>query len=820
MLALSIAAVRDIRYSLRLLSKRPGWTFAAILCLGIATGANTAAFTLVNGLLLRPLPFHHPEQLAMVALREPGQIGTHPFALREYRQLAAAAEGEVGLIASTYFPLSVASPDGVRLAEAQLVSGNYFETLGVTPSAGRFFDASADRRGPGLVTVLSHAFWQRRFAGDRSVIGRSVRINGLPATVVAIAPDGFVGATQLIAADLWLPAAAYPTLAGSPGAENVATFGVMGRLKPGASRAAAQSRLAALVASQLGNSGRNAVPTVVVVPAAGFGVPPAAQGSIVTVSGFIIGLMGLLMSVAAANVAALVLARGAGRTREIGIRLALGASRGRIARQLLTESLVLAVAGNLVGAVAAVWITQAGVAHLTTPFSYVTYAFDVRPDLRVFAFTAVATGITAALCGLAPIRYASRIDLVEILKRSLVTGGGRVSVTTLNVIVVAQFAVSTTLVATAGLLVRSYINAQNVSLSYDTSRLMTASADLGSLHLDAAATERFYVQVVEQLRSLPNVQDVALTREAPLSVSPPPVPVSAEGSRRGASDSSGPFPATEGIVSSNYFHTIGVVVKEGSDDAFGRGSRTPAAGVAIVNETMARRLALDGSAVGRHFRVDGDGRQLEVVAVVPDLVNRLADSRVGNPMFYEPFGQRHSPRMTVLIRAQAAPATLVRPVEEAFHALQPDIAVETATVDARLETAHGQRRVPAAVLSVVCALALLLSAVGLYGVVAYGVRESAREIGIRLALGATPNRVQRRVLGRGLRLVSIGMLIGGVASLGVARLIQGALFGITARDPLTMLVVSSVLFATGSLALYLPARWAAHLDPAHTLRAD
>ena len=329
--------LRDLRSTTRMLAARPGWTVAAILCLAIATGANTAAFTLVNGLLLRPLPFDEPAQLVMVALRDPKRTSTRPFSLHEYRELAAPSSATSMLLARTFFPLSLAAEDGARMAQAELVSGNYFETLRVTPLVGRFFDEGSDRPGSTPLAVLSHRLWQLRFGANAAVIGQSVRVNGRPVVVAGVAPPGFVGAMHLVAADLWLPAAMYPDLAGSAGASTVPMFGVMGRLATGVTVEEAGARLTSLSAAIAGGGGTQTPPAVIVTPAAGFGVPVAVQGAVLTLSGVIYAMMALLMAVACANVAALVLARGAGRSREIAIRLSLGASRMHIARRYATS---------------------------------------------------------------------------------------------------------------------------------------------------------------------------------------------------------------------------------------------------------------------------------------------------------------------------------------------------------------------------------------------------------------------------------------------------------------------------------------------------
>jgi hypothetical protein len=297
---------RDVRAALRVLAARPGWTAAVVLCLAIATAANTAVFTLVNGLLLRPLPFDNPDELVMVALQEPAASSPRPFALQEYRDLSARSDTTAMLLARTLFPLSLAADDGARMAQAELVSGNYFETLRVRPFRGRFFDATADRDGTSPLAVLSHRLWQLRFGASDAVIGQSARVNGRPVIITGVTPPGFVGAMQLVAADLWLPAAVHADLAGSADATTTPVFGVMGRLAPGVSAEGAGVQLTSLVQT----SGLTAPPAVIVRPATGFGVPVALAGSVLTLSRVVYLMMALLMAVACANVAALVLARG------------------------------------------------------------------------------------------------------------------------------------------------------------------------------------------------------------------------------------------------------------------------------------------------------------------------------------------------------------------------------------------------------------------------------------------------------------------------------------------------------------------------------
>lgn len=801
----------DVRFTARLLAARPGWTAAAILCLAIATGANTAAFTFVNGLLLRPLPFEQPEQLVMVALRERSDAGPRPFALQEYRALSNESADVGMLLARTFFPLSLSADDGAQMAQAEMVSGNYFETLRVKPFAGRFFDSTADRAGGELQAVLSHALWRRRFGADLAVVGRSMRVNGRPMVVAGIAPPGFVGAMRLIAAELWLPAAAYPDLAGSTDAGSVPMFGVMGRLSADVTAEQAQARLTS-IADALPRTGTGErAPSVMVTPATGFGVPVAVQGTIVTLSGFIYVMMVLLMAVASANVAALVLARGAGRSREVAIRLSLGASRWDIARQLLTESIMLALVGCAAGTVLALWLTQALVAGLSSPIQYVNYAIDVHPDARVFAYSALVTALAAVLCGVAPIRYAGRVGVADVLKENAAKGGSRQSRRTLNAMVVMQFAVSTTLLVVAGTLVRSYLGTQSTQPRYDTTGVIATTLDVGQLGLARAPGISLYQQVVERLSVLPGVAAVALTRDLPLG-SGRTVPVASNDTATPGE----PVVAAAMVVSPDYFETLGVSIRQGRSFTSADPARPR---VAVVNESMAGRLWPGGSPLGRLFGAK-DGEPIEVIGVVRDVGEGSLEQRP-QPTFYQAFPHEYSARMTVLLRVHGDTGPFFGELRRTIREVNRDLSiVDLRTLDQLLDTVAAQRRIPATVLSVVGLLGLLLSAVGLYGVVAYGVRERAREIGIRLALGARPADVRRLVLRQGFTIVAIGLAAGGAGAIASAQMARRFLFGIGPVDPPMLAVVCVILLIAAFGALYVPARWASRLEPAHTLRGE
>jgi predicted permease len=802
---------RDLRLACRMLAARPAWTAAAVLCLAIASAANTAAFTLVNGLLLRPLPFDNPSELVMVALRDPSTSAPRPFSLIEYRDLASRSASAASLLARTYFPLSLSSDDGARIAQAELVSGNYFETLRLRPFRGRFFDASDDRDGAAVPAVLSHRLWQLRFASSEVVIGQTVRLNGRPATITAVAPPGFTGAMQLITADLWVPAVVYPSLARDASAAARPMFGVMGRLEPGVAIEDAGARLTAAMADATQDRRTSALP-VIVRPAAGFGVPIAVTGTVLTLSRTIYAMMALLMAVACANVGALVLARGTGRMREMAIRLSLGASRRQLAGQLLAESLVLAVAGGAVGTLVALWLTQALVGQLTTSFQFISYAIDVRPDSRVLLYSVVATSATIALCAIAPLRVAGRASGRDALKHAA-DARSPAPTRTLNTLVAAQFAVSTTLLAAAGMLVSTHVDGQASAPAFDTHGLMAATLDVNQMAVDGAAGERLVRTAAERLARVRGVSSVALSRDLPIRAGHP---VTIAGGPDGPAQPA-LVPAIAMAVDPRYFGTVGLRLQQGRvfDD------RVPDHQAAVISEALARRLWPGTSPLGRTLRLNRpDAEPVEIIGVVANST-RESPTRPVREEIYLPFSHADAMRATILLRVSGEPEAFATVIRQAMREVHGDLAVtDLRPLTSILSDANEQRRLPAAVLTLVAVLGLVLTAVGLWGVVSYGVRQRARELGIRLALGASPAGIRRLVLTQGFRIVGVGVLFGVTGTTAFGYVARSMVFGSRPLAPGSFAAIAALLCATAWVALYLPARWASRLDPARILRGD
>ncbi len=807
------ALFRDLRYACLSLARQPSWTLAAVVCLAIGVGPNTAAFSIVNGLVLRPLPFQDADQLVMVAIQEPQGMNTRPFSWTEYLEIAPDLATLAEVAVRTFAPVALASDSESGMVEAELSSANYFELLRLRPIAGRFFRADADRPGGTPEAVISHALWQRRFNGDPSIVGRPMRVNGVPITICGIAPAGFVGVTRIIAADLWLPATMHKVLAGQ--ADTTPQFGAVARLTPGTARNQLRAKLDVTLAARARDGQRPA--TGVAVQAAGFGVPPAARMTVLSASVMLFGVIALVTGVAIANVASLTLARATDRRREIGVRVALGAGTAQIVRQMLVESVLLALLGSAVGFLLVTWITQ-GLAALVPDSgqpSYIAFAIDVTPDVRVLIYAAVAAIVVAALFGLAPARLAARTDVVEALRGSAGAGRRPATVRALSAVVVGQIAVSTTLLVGAGLLVRTYLNTLAVDPGIQTKNVLAVSLDLNQVALSEADGRRFFQEVTRRLAAVPGVERTSLTRERPLTFSGRDAPVWIDGAVAGAAER---HDAGAAVVTRDYFALLGIDLLHGEGFTDADHGRPP---IAIVNETMARRLWPDGSPLGRTFRLkQNEGASIQVIGVVRDVKYRSL-TEAPRAVFYRPFSQEYAPRMSVLIRSHANVTSLLQTIEREIRASHPDLAVvDAVTLDEQKATAIATRRQSAVLLIAVCGLGLLLSSVGLYGVTWYGVRRRARELGIRIALGAATQDVLTMVVRQALRLTFIGVGIGLLMSLGAMRLLGSLLYGVRTYDPATMLVAAGVLVIVTLTAVYVPARWATRVNPIVVLRED
>jgi predicted permease len=804
----------EIRYALRALAAQPSWTIASLLCLAIGTGANTATFAVINGVLLRPLPFDEPRQIVMMAVRWSRDQQAGPVSMEQFRDLREANLPFQQMSLRTFLPVGMALEGRARMVQAEFVGGEYFELLRVRPFLGRMLSAEVDRAGAPLEAVISDKLWKAQFNSDPSTVGRAVRINGRAVMVRGVAPAGFAGAMRIIAADLWLPAAAYGMFASPEApreAETRRVFGIIGRMKDGVSLAQVRQQTDTTLAN-LGRS-RNGeesdVPVALIDEATGFGVPPGVKSAAMGGSAMLFTLMAMLVGVAVANVAGLMLARATGRQKETAVRLALGASRYQIVRQVFTESLILGFGGAILGGLIAIALPSLITGLGPSLPEHLTFAVDIRPDLRTGVYSTLAAIAIAGLLGLAPARDAAQTSLNLALREA--TGNTRTRGTSrsLHAFVIGQIAVSTVLLVVAILLGRSYLNMQSVDPGIDIHNTLAIGLDWSQTGADQAKGRAFYEQLLGRVASLPGVQSAALTKVPPLS----PVGVNISVSVDGLSA----FTAGATSVTNTYFDVVRLPILSGRAFAPTDTGLHP---VAIINETMAKQIAAEGSPLGHHLAAGPQSRRLAVIGVVKDAKYRSL-SESPKPVFYEPFAQTYSPEMTLLIRSSADPRMLIEPVRREIALQNSDLAaISIRTLEDQFAESAAPSRQRALILGVTCGCGLLLSALGLFGTMSYGVRLRVRELGVRMAVGAQRLDIAVMVLRQSLQLAAIGAAIGLLLALGASRLLTSTLFGVSVSDPLTMALVVGLLAGVAVAAAFLPARWAMNVDPVRSIRAD
>ena len=810
---------QDLRFGVRMLLKSPGFTAVAVLSLALGVGVNTSIFSLINAVLLRPLPVEDPGRLVSIYHRSAqgaGSFSSTAYPVYEYYR----DHNEVfsGLMAFCRVPINLRIGEETERIPAEIVTGNYFSVLGVKPILGRAFLPEEDRTlGAHPVVVLSYGLWQRRFGGDSGLVGRTITLNGYSFTVVGIAPRNFRGVVLDWGdpPEIWAPMMMYrEAVPAFGGIDPLHRWGmdwllVTGRLKPGVSLAQARAAMATLAAQMAqAHPERRKEWATVLLPAHQARFWPTYRDSIVNYLGVLMAVVGLVLLIACFNVANLMLARAAKRQREIAVRLALGAGRSRLVRQLLTESVLLSLLGGAAGLLVAVW-TSGVLTSFYRPFR-IQMALDTSLDARVLGFAFLVSLLTGILFGLAPVRQASRLDLVPALKSeasALLPGLRRFSLR--NGLVVAQVALCLVLLIGAGLFLKTLRNAQAEDVTFDAGNVLLLNVDPATRGYTESRGQQFYSQLLERVRALPGVRSASLVSIIPL------------GGLRGGTDitvDKQTLQVNLNWVSPGYFQTIGIPLLRGRD--FTERDHPGAPRVAVVNEQMARRFWPGQDAIGKQFQLTRPRVSVEIVGVVRD--GKMRNFREqARPGFYLPLDQHYCPQMTLEVRTAGGPAGMLGAVRREVQALDKDLPLgEFRTLKTHLSSALSQERMTAALLSALGLLALVLAAIGLYGVISFSVAQRTREIGIRVALGAQSSQVLRVVLRQGMFLTLIGLGIGLAAAAVLTRFTASLLYGVSPTDPLTFAGVSFLLAALTLAASYIPARRATQVDPMVALRYE
>jgi putative ABC transport system permease protein len=808
---------QDIRYGVRMLVKAPSVSIVATIALALGIGANTAIFSVVNAVLLRPLPFTNSEALMNIYETNPSrgtQRGSASYLnFSDWRDQSRSFDYMASYHTSDF--IITGRGDSTRLQGA-VVNADLFPLLGASAMAGRTFLPDEDKPGEsGRVVVLSQDLFQRRFNADPNVVGQPVTLDGKNFTIVGVMPSGFQFPIQNDPVDFWTTVAidreGKEPVSGQRGAHYL---NVIARLKQGVSREQAQADMTAIGARlEQQYPDANLHRSVEVEPTL-----EALVGDIRPALLILLGAVGCVLLIACANVANLLLARAMTRQKEMAIRSALGASRMRVVRQLLTESVLLSLAGGTLGLVLAVWWSDILVA---IGKDNIPRALQVGLDWRVLVFTLAISLLTGIVFGLVPALHSSKTELTESLKEGgRGSGEGARRNRVRGVLVVSELAIAVVLLVGAGLLIQSLWRLRQVSPGFESQNLLTFEVGIPEVKYPTGKQAQFYRDLVARVETLPGVDSASAVIPLPLS-----------GNRFGISFETEGRPVAKGeepsadffAVNNGYFKTLGVSLLKGRD--FDARDTEKAPGVVIVNQAFARKYFPNEEAVGKRIRpgistTDDDTRMSEIVGVVGDIRNRNLTAEL-RPAFFVPASQIPFNQMTMVLRTTGDPHALITAVQNEVHSMDKELPVfSVKTMDEYISATVAAPRFNTVLLGIFAAVALVLTIVGLYGVMSYSVAQRTNEIGIRMALGAQSNDVLRMIVSQGFKLVLLGLAIGLAGAFGLMRVISSLLFGVTSRDPLTFVAVAALLALVALLACYIPARRATRLDPLSALRHE
>jgi predicted permease len=808
--------IQEFRFGLRVLLKSPGFSIIAILTLALGIGANSTIFSWINSTVLNPIPgVTHTSQYAELTA---GPVGSDsPISYPDYVDLRDGNQSLTSLIAYSLWPMDLSDNAKPERVWAMFSSANYFDALGVHPILGRgFLPVEGTKPGGAPVVVISHRLWQTHFGSEPSVIGRTIQINKRPYIIIGVTPPVFQGTQTGLRSDMWIPVMmAQQFVNGSDDilqSRGTNWLMAIGHLKAGVARGQAQADLNiqySQIAKQFPDShkGRN---SVILHPL--WRAPFGANFYLRTILFLLMAISGIVLLLACANVANLLLVRAVARRREMAIRLSMGATRWRLVRQLLAESLILAFCGGGIALLFTLW--SAGTLSDFVPPTEIPVSMSVHADRSVLFATLLISLLTSAIFSVLPALRSSNLMPAAVLKEeSGSASGGRSKARLSSILVVAQIAMSLVLLVCAGLFIRSFRLAQRFDPGFNPYNVLLDSDDLGGVGYDEKSGTEFHRQLFAKLQALPGVQSVALADWVPLGFANNSAAVDAEGYVRQTNES---MEVTKANVGPNYFHTMQIPLVAGREFALSDTAKSEL--VAIVNEEFARRYWPRQDAVRKRLHAGGSWFTVVGVAHNSDTDHLKQEPQ---PFLYLSLFQDYDSRVAIHARVAGDPLAYVSAVQSAVHELDPDLPMyDLMTLDSRILLNTTSNRIGGVFVGAFGILALILAAVGVYGVLAYTTRQRTRELGIRMALGAAPRDVFLHILRQGTLLAMLGILIGLASSFALTRAMSSILFGVSATDPLTFTAVAFLLLLVALLACYIPARRAMRTDPLAAMRYE
>ncbi len=805
--------LQDIRFAFRQLVKSPAFSAVAIIALALGIGANTAIFSIINAIFLRPLPYAEPERLVRLASTDlTKDFDRLPFSYPRYLAVKDGQKVFSDLAFGVFTAFTLTGRGDPEQVQGIQATADYLPTLGVQPLYGRNFSPDEDRRGGAPVVMVSHNYWKRKFNSDPGIIGQTLTLDGLPRTIIGILPPA-LSSFPLNQTDLWTPRPAeVPFLVPSQLEGGGFFFQVIARLKPGVTLEQAQENLNVIAAAY-----RAAHPANSDAPTHADVLPLLDDlvGNQRRTYGLLFSAVGCVLLIACANVANLLLARFAGRRKEIALRFALGAGRSHVIRQLLWESSLIALAGGALGLLLARWGLDV---FMKVGQAFIPRSTEIALEPRALAFTFGVALLTGLAMGLFPALQAARHDANDALKdSSRGSSGGRAQGRLRSGLLVGEIALSLVLLIAASLLLTSFSRLQRVSPGFKPEGVFVGFLNLPpTKYRDATALSNFFIRLQERLAAIPGAQSVAFNDSVPLTGAGGPAPIAVVGH---TVPPLGDRPnALRHLVSPHSFETLGIPLRRGRD--FNERDRPTSPQTVIINEAFAKQFFPNEDPLGRQLITGMGQRVSEIVGVVAD-THTLNLNTPPRPEYFLPALQRGENFTSIMVRTAGDPAAIASSVRAALREVDPDQPLlNPQPLTALIAQAVADRRLVMLLLAAFAGLALVLACLGVYSVMAYVVSQRTTEIGIRMALGASPGMVQRMILGEGLRLTLLGIAVGLFAAFALTRLMAQLLFGVAAHDPLTYAGISALLCAVAACACWLPARRATRVDPLTALRAE